>query len=53
MSEPQFFQTRMGQRFYEHTVPELVRQLERLNELLERLVAAQERRPRYKDDANA
>jgi len=48
MSEPKFFQTRMGQRFYEHAVPELVRQLERLNELLERLVAAQERRE--KDD---
>ena len=38
MSEPKFFQTRMGQRFYEHTMPELVRQLERLNELLARLV---------------
>ncbi len=53
MSETRFFQTRMGQRFYEHTVPELVRQLARLNELLERLVAAQEQRPRDKDDANA
>ena len=51
MSEPKFFQTRMGQRFYEHSVPELVRQLERLNELLERLLAAQERR--VKDDADA
>ena len=49
MSEPQFFQTRMGQRFYEHTMPELVRQLERLNESLERLVAAQERQPRNTD----
>ncbi len=45
MNETPFFRTRMGQRFYEHTMPELVRQLERLNELLERLVAAQERRP--------
>ena len=53
MSEPKFFQTRMGQRFYEHSVPELVRQLERLNELLERLVAAQERQQRGKDDGNA
>ena len=51
MSEPKFFQTRMGARFYEHTVPELVRQLQRLNELLERLVSAQGRRG--KDDANA
>ncbi len=53
MSEPKFFQTRIGQRFYEHTVPELVRQIERLNELLERLVATQERQPLYPDDANA
>ena len=30
-----------GVRFYEHTVPELVKQLERLNELLERLVDRQ------------
>ena len=30
--------TRMGQRFYERTLPELVRQIERLNELLEKLV---------------
>lgn len=35
MSAP-FHQTRMGQRYYEHTVPELVRQLTRLNDLLER-----------------
>jgi hypothetical protein len=34
---PEFFQTAMGRRFYEHTVPELVRQLARLNELLERI----------------
>ncbi len=53
MSEPKFFQARMGQRFYEHTVPELVRQIERLNELLERLVAAQELQPRNPDDAKA
>ena len=43
MSETPFFRTRMGQRFYERTMPELVRQLERLNELLERLVPARER----------
>ncbi len=53
MSETRFFQTRMGHTFYEHTVPELVRQLARLNELLERLVAAQERQRREKDDADA
>ncbi len=38
MSEPQFFQTRMGKVFYEATMPNLVKQLARLNELLERLV---------------
>jgi hypothetical protein len=51
MSEPKFFQTRMGLPFYEHTMPELVRQLERMNKLLDRLVAAQERQPRDEDDA--
>ena len=45
----EFFQTRMGQRFYEHTVPELVRQSAKLNELLEQLVAAQGRQPRGVD----
>ncbi len=50
MNETPFFMTRMGQRFYEHTMPELVRQLAKLNELLERLVAAQEPE---KDDADA
>ena len=39
MSEPKFFQTRMGHRFYEHTMPELVKQLERLNELLEQVAS--------------
>ena len=38
MSETPFFRTRMGQAFYERTVPELVKQLERLNDLLEQLV---------------
>jgi len=33
---PKFHETRMGQRFYERTMPELVRQLERLNDLLEK-----------------
>ena len=47
----QFFQTRMGRQFYEHTMPELVRQLERLNELLDRLVAAQEPKTNRDEDA--
>ncbi len=38
MSETPFFKTRMGQVFYERTMPELVKQIARLNELLEQLV---------------
>ena len=38
MAEIPFYATRMGRRFYESTMPKLVEQLERLNELLERLV---------------
>lgn len=34
MSGPEFFQTHMGQRFFEHTMPSLVRQIEKLNEQL-------------------
>ena len=43
MSEAPFFKTRMGHQFYERTMPALVKQLDRLNELLERLVDRQER----------
>ncbi len=46
MSETPFFKTRMGQQFYDRTMPALVKQLERLNELLERLVDRQERTTR-------
>ena len=38
MSGIQFHETRMGRTFIEHTVPELVRHIARLNDLLERLV---------------
>ena len=34
MSEIKFFQTRMGRQYYEVTMPELVRQITRLNDLL-------------------
>ena len=37
MTETPFHQTRMGQRFYEGTMPELVKQLARTNDLLARL----------------
>ena len=41
------------EQFFGKTVPDLIRQLERLNDALEQLVAAQEQQPRDKDDANA
>ena len=41
MSGISFYATKMGHRFYEHTVPELVRQLARIADLLERLVEQQ------------
>ena len=34
MAGPQFFETRMGRQYFEVTLPELVRQLSRLNDLL-------------------
>ena len=40
MSDVQFFQTRMGRTFYEHTMPELLREIKKLNELLQKLVEA-------------
>ena len=39
MSAPEFFLTRMGQRFYEATMPKIADQLERLNANLEALLA--------------
>ena len=38
-----FFRTRMGHTFYEATMPSLVRELARLNDNLERLVALVEK----------
>lgn len=43
MSEVPFYRTQMGHRFYEHTVPELARNVGRVADLLERLVVALER----------
>ncbi len=39
---PEFFQTPMGRRFYEHTMPELAKQLERVADALEALLAKKE-----------
>ena len=38
MDWPRFYRTAMGRQYYDKTVPDLVRQLERLNTILERLV---------------
>ena len=38
MTDVPFHQTRLGATFFGHTLPELVRQAERLNENLERLI---------------
>jgi hypothetical protein len=39
MAGDDFFKTRMGQRFYEATMPKIADQLERLNTNIESLVA--------------
>jgi hypothetical protein len=38
MSDVPFYRTQMGHRFYESTVPSLVRELARLSDNLERLL---------------
>ncbi len=37
MNGPEFFRTRMGHTFYEHTLPELVKQVARVADALEAL----------------
>ena len=49
MSDTEFFKTRMGHRFYESTAPELVKQLARLNDLLERLIERLDRKDGDRD----
>ncbi len=44
-----FYKTRMGEKFYCKTVPDLIRQLERLNAVLERLAEARETEKRDGD----
>ena len=39
----EFYQTRLGHTFYEHTMPTIARELERLNVVLERIAAAMEK----------
>ncbi len=50
MTGPRFAETYTEREFFKVTVPGLVKQLERLNELLERLVEARERE-RGEDDS--
>jgi hypothetical protein len=38
MSDTEFFRTAMGRTYYERTLPELVRDFARLNELFEQLI---------------
>lgn len=47
---PKFFQTIMGQRFFEGTVPAVLGQIKRLNENLERLNQNLEKS--YNEDAD-
>ena len=45
MSETPFFKTGMGRTFFERDVPALVRELARLNTLLDALVAQRDESP--------
>ena len=42
---PEFFQTRMGQTFFEGTMPRIAANLERVATALERIAAALEAKP--------
>ena len=44
-----FYKTRMGEKFYCKTVPDLIRELERLNTVLERIARHQD----HHNDADA
>ena len=50
MSDVEFYRTRMGHTFYNRDVPELVKQLTRLNDLLEQLLASKDCK-RVRDDS--
>ena len=52
MSGIDFFRTVMGQRFYNHTVPELVRNLGRIADALERLAPPAEAEDERQDPAH-
>ena len=50
MNDIQFFQTKMGRQFYDATMPELVREIHRLNDLLALAVELMEKQT--KDDGD-
>ena len=47
-----FYRTQMGHRFFESTLPALVRELARLNDNIEKLTAALGREPRAAEPAH-
>ena len=49
MNEIQFFQTKMGRQFYEVTMPELVREIHRLNDMLALAVELMEKKTEDED----
>ena len=53
MDYPPFYRTRRGEVFFGKHVPDLIRQLGRLNDLLERLVAQRECVGQDDNDADA
>ena len=50
MSDVQFFQTKMGRTYYEATLPNLVREIHRLNDLLALAVELIEKRTANEDE---
>ena len=50
MSDVQFYQTKMGRTYYEATLPNLVREIHRLNDLLALAVELMEKRTTTEDD---
>ena len=53
MTGPQFFETRMGRIFYERDVPALVKALERIGDLLERVAEAKVTRTQPRPEVQA
>ena len=49
MSEIQFYQTKMGRQFFEVTMPNLVREIHRLNDLLALNVELKKKESQPKD----